>query len=88
VKIFKRPGKTILDGSCLDEAILISMHQLKNNSLKSIFYKLCDQFDGTIQPRNWFEITNLLGIINFEDEGDIRIIYALKIYCIVLEGKT
>jgi hypothetical protein len=60
VQKLKIPSQVVLDGSALDETILVSMNNLKNHNLKSVSQKLSLELQGVVQQRDGSKIINSL----------------------------
>jgi hypothetical protein len=63
VKVFKCPGNVVLNSSCSDEPILISMNELQDHQLQPICQQLSNQLKDRIQKRYWPEIPAFLGLL-------------------------
>lgn len=75
----KCPGKVILNGSSLDEPILIDMYQLQNDMLKPRGEQFSDASHRVIQQGYRPKIIDRFWIVLLRDQGDIRIVDAREI---------
>jgi hypothetical protein len=53
VQVFKGPSEAVLDGTALDEAILVSVNKFEYPKLKTIGQQLSENFQNTVEKRDW-----------------------------------
>ena len=63
--IFEGPSQAIMDGSAMQEALLIFMHQLKNNALETISQNLSDHLQTTVKESDGPEVVDVVRRVVF-----------------------